>query len=145
MLWIPCLALLMVGATCARGEQGEQYRVQSTNKVPGADAKVEAKRTQGGNTMVEVDVDHLPPPNRVQEDLKRYVVWFVEPDGNVRKAGTLQYDARNRRGRMRATIPNERFEVRITAETGSEVTRPGDVEVARTQVSLVEPITIEEQ
>lgn len=126
---LPALALLL--AACG-GPQ--EYAITGTERAAGADGMVVVEEIEG-NRMVSVDLEHLPPPNRISESSTVYIVW-IKPDGAApTMAGRLEYDPEDRAGRMRATTPHINFTVMVTAEADAQAASPSDVVVARQQVS----------
>ena len=53
------------------------YALVGTARSIGTDGSVEVEEGEGGNYMVEVQVNHLPPPARLGEGLTTNVVWFI--------------------------------------------------------------------
>ena len=111
-----------------------EYAVTGTERAAGADGTVMVERIEGGNYLVTLDLEHLPPPDRLGSGLTTYVVWFVPENAQATMAGRLEYDADERTGQMRATTPLTNFDVTITAERADAVGSPGEVVVMRRRV-----------
>lgn len=99
------------------------YVVQGQQPFIGADATVEIDE-EGGAYVVEIEVRNLVPPARVAEGLTQYVVWFVPQGGTPVRAANLVYDEADREGTARATSPDARFTVIVTAEATGTPTVP---------------------
>jgi hypothetical protein len=112
-----------------------EYVTGGTDRAIGADATIEVEELEGGNFLVHVAVEHLPPPGRVGPGLTTYVVWFAVEGQPAQRAGNLDYDPDERRGAMQATSPNPGFEVIVSAERRPNPGSPGDKVVVRQAVS----------
>lgn len=123
---------MVFGLLFALGCGGAQHYVTTgTERSAGADANIVAEVIEGGNVMVTIEVEHLTPPERVTSGATAYVAWFTAPDAEPVKAGALGYDADDRVGRLRATNPNKRFVLTITAEANAAVVAPSEYIVIR--------------
>jgi hypothetical protein len=60
---------LMTG--CATKE-----KLTGSSLVPAAQGIVKADKAKGGNTDLEVKVEHLAPAERVRSGAKDYIVWI---------------------------------------------------------------------
>jgi hypothetical protein len=105
-----------------------------TDRVPGAEGRVQVETIEGGNNMVTISVQHLAPPERLNQSATRYVLWFRPAGGNWAMESNLQYDPEARTGRATATTPHPQFDVAITAEGSSAANQPGQLIVFRQQV-----------
>ena len=135
----PLTSLLLPAALALAGcGGGPTYEVGGTSQAAGTDAVITADEIDGGNVEVTVDILHLPPPGRMGRGLTTYVVWFTAPEAPAQKAGVLDYDADDRRGRLRATTPERRFELRVTAERNRNVRSPSETVAVRQTVNVDE-------
>ncbi|WP_437785601.1 hypothetical protein [Sorangium sp. So ce1097] len=125
------LGLLASLALAACGGPSGQT-VQGTQLVPGADAHITADvDSDAATTRVAVNVDHLPPPERIDAGSERFVVW-QRPSAATpwRRVGVLDYDAGNRNGRLtETTVPYSNFELLITVERHSSPQSPSSAVV----------------
>ncbi len=112
----------------------QSYELVGSHRAPGADVVLTVHEIEGANHMIEVEIDNLLPPSRVGEGLTTYVLWFVPQGRTPILAGALEYDAGARRAEGRATVPDHRFEVRVTAERSAQVVSPGEHIVASRHV-----------
>mgnify|MGYP006999943502 CR=1 FL=1 len=106
------------------------YALVGTARSIGTDGSVEVEEGEGGNYMVEVQVNHLPPPARLGEGLTTYVVWFIREGVAPTLAGSLNFNEEERNGRLIATTPYSQFRVRVTAEETRDVPSPSEYIVA---------------
>ena len=125
--------LLVFGAAC--GGPAE-YALAGTARAPGTDGLLTVETIEGGNKLATVELENLPPPDRLGDGMTTYVVWFQEQGSPPTKAGALGYDADDRTGRMTATTPTQSgFVFIITAEADPNAPSPSDVIVVRTEVN----------
>jgi len=126
--WLmPVFALSLFVSGC--GGPAEYVLIGSA-RAAGTDGTVQVEEIEGGNHMVTLTLDHLPPPARLADGMTSYVVWLTQDGQLPAKAGALDYDEDARTGHMIATTPLMRFTLRITAEENRDVTAPSDLTVA---------------
>lgn len=94
----------------------QTYEVMGTQRDPGAEGVVQVESIEGGNNLVTVSFRHLTPPERLGNNLRRFVLWFRNPQGQATMASNLAYDPDTRTARATATTPLTRFVVIVTAE-----------------------------
>ena len=87
---------------------------------------VTVEPAEGGQRLVTVSASELPPPSRLNPDLRTYVVWFALPEGERVRVGELVYEPEYREGRLHAATPLERFQLEITAERSGDAATPSD-------------------
>jgi hypothetical protein len=120
-------ALVMVlGCTPTR-----QYAIQGADRAAGSDAHVTIERQETGNWMVTFEVNNLLPPERLEEGLTTYSVWFQAGEGAPSRAGNLAYDADARTGTMAATTSHQAFQLIMTGESDPAAGSPSENVVFR--------------
>lgn len=102
--------------------------------MPGVDGFVRVEDGPATNRTITVQLDHLPPPARMEAGHAHYGVWFREADGQSIYAGHLAYDEGDRRGHLSATTPLHGFEVLITIERRPRPRGPSEHVVVRRRV-----------
>ena len=128
MARILTLTLLVLGLFACGGP--DEYVLTGTSRSNGTDGMMIVEDT-GGNQMVTVELEHLPPPNRISPQGRHYVVWIKPSSGIPQMAGQLDYDEDERVGRMTATSPHTRFELLVTVETSMNASSPSEIVVAK--------------
>ncbi len=113
-----------------------KYSVVGTPKASGADGTVEVEKLEGDNLMVTINLEHLPPPERIAEGKKNFVAWFQPNNGIPVRAGALAYDEDTRVGNLMATTTEKRFRLLVTAEEASNPTSPSDIIVTEQLVDF---------
>lgn len=113
-----CLAIFLFAA-CGP----TTYVVQGRNPFIGVDGTVKVEK-ENGSHVVFVELENLVPPNRVQQSLTQYVMWITNPGAQPSRVATLVFDEDDREGRARATAPDARFTVTVTAEGNNTPTAP---------------------
>jgi hypothetical protein len=131
LLIIPSLLILSSGIGCAGSSK---YEMTGSGKAPDADGRISVEKVEGGNSMVTLDLEHLAPPQRMENQATTYVVWFQKPGQPPSLVGHLSYDPGNRTGTMRATTTDRQFNVVVTAEPTEVVSTPSNIIVFQKQV-----------
>ena len=115
---------LVLGAGCAT-----PLKLSPTSRSPSTDAFLKVSADANDNSILTVEAQHLPPPERLGPGLKTYVVWVVSTDGAfVSNVGMLRVDDQQN-GSLTATTPLREFLVRITAEQGGTAIVPSQLVV----------------
>lgn len=126
------LALVMTLPACA-----SRYKVDTEAPAYAGQAKITVKVNKTNNREVDIRVDHLAPPARIDAAHRAYVVWFSVPGHGVTRAGVLDYDAKRRRGKLQATTPHPKFEVLLSLEGDPSAAQPSSQLVLRKVVARV--------
>jgi len=113
---------------------GSSYSVIGTPRAPDADGTVSVEGIEGGNRLVKIQLQHVPPPSRLGAGLTVYVVWFTASGQAPVKAGLLSFDEGARRGSLMATTPLRNFSLRITAERDASGASPGETTILERQI-----------
>ena len=87
--------------------------------------------------MLEVELRHLMPPERVKSGFTVFCLWFHPGNEPARLASIIEYDPDERTGVARATTPTHRFEVRVTAERNAEVVSPSEYVIVKKTIEHV--------
>jgi hypothetical protein len=124
------LVLALLGLALAACGGPTVYALVGTARSVGTDGTVEVEPTDGGNFMVTVSLNHLPPPDRLGDGMTTYVVWFIRDGVAPALAGALNFDPEERNGTMMATTPYSQFRIRVTAEETRDVASPSEIIVA---------------
>ncbi len=111
-----------------------EYAVVGSARAAGADGTVEVEEIEGGNNLVTLTLNHLPPPDRLGNGMTVYVLWVVGEGAAPTNAGRLEYDPDERTGKGVATTPLHAFEIKVTAEESVEVGSPSEIVVATQEV-----------
>ncbi len=105
-----------------------------TDRVAGADGELIIEDISGGNKLVTIELEHVPPPGRLGDGLTTYIMWFVPSGQAPAMASVLEFDEDDRIAIGTATTPAAEFEVLVTAEQDRTVAAPSDVVIARRSV-----------
>ncbi|MBO6935471.1 MAG: anti-sigma factor [Deltaproteobacteria bacterium] len=120
--------LLALGLFACGGPS--EYVLTGTARSAGTDGMMIVEDT-GGNHMVTVELEHLPPADRISQGGQHYVVWIKPKGGTPHVVGELDYDPDERIGRMTATTPTSEFELIISVERTMTVSHPSEVLVVK--------------
>ncbi|MCB9602679.1 MAG: hypothetical protein H6721_23440 [Sandaracinus sp.] len=135
MRLVLALALLVPLVGCGGPSE---YAVVGSPRAAGTDGLLQIEEIEGGNRMLTLVLDHLPPPARLGEGMTTYAAWVVPNGGSATKAGNLEYDEDARQGRLMATTPHARFTLKVTAESDAAAVTPSDVVVADREVGAAD-------
>ncbi len=128
-LWIGLVAAIAVGGCAATQNllaSGKTTPLQGSPDLPAAQGTLRTSTSKNGNTTIDVQVQHLALPNRVDPQATTYVVWIKGrgPDDRIQNLGALRVD-RNLSGTLDAITPLRSFDLTITPEPSQTVTEPG--------------------
>jgi len=117
------MAVLFAVAACGGPLK---YKVASSRLAPGADAEIVATINESqNNTNVELHVVNLPPPGRVNPNAKAYIAWARKGDSGVwSRLGTVKFDEVKRTGELIGTVPEQVFDIEVSAEADEGVASP---------------------
>ena len=131
------LACTLAGVTLIGCGGTQEFAVIGQHEAASADGTGRVEEAGGGNHLVTIHLENLPPPERLAPGSTAYVVWFVASNAAPVKAANLEYDPDTRVGDAMATTPLSSFEVRITAERSNSVASPSD------KIALTKRVTTE--
>lgn len=122
-----CLGLF-AATGCNRGQQkSPALQVQGTDNAMAAKGTITVERS-GTNYQVAVDLDHLPPPQRIQNS-EYYVLWLKpidQPDAPPIRAAVLDFDPAKQSATAKATTTYSPVEVVVTAEQSPNPEQPSE-------------------
>jgi hypothetical protein len=118
------LAVIFVASVLAVGCGTTKMSMDRSDNVLAAEGQVKVKE-KDGNRMLEVNVKHLAPPDRLQGDAKNYVVWVKPLDQAAApmNVGALAIND-DLEGSLKTVTPFEKFEVFVTPEPTAETVSP---------------------
>jgi len=115
-----------------------EYALVGSARAAGSDGTVTIDADEFGNFELEVEIEHLPPPQRLGDGLVAYVVWIIPAGHPAQRAGVLAYDEDDRSGHFRTHTNSSDFTLRITAERSPTATDPGEVTVTTRRIQAVD-------
>jgi hypothetical protein len=129
--------LIVTGLAAVSCAGPSQIRLTSSPDIPGAQSTAKVSTTDNGNTQIDLIVEHLASPERVDPGATIYVVWVR---GNTAEAqsqnlGALKVDD-NEKGSISATTPLRSFDLYITAEASQLSTAPKGKTLLYTTVAM---------
>lgn len=126
---IGALGLALAASACG----GASYNLAGTQQFISMDAEIEIARG-GGSYDTNLTLKFLPPPQRVREELRYYVVWFSPEGGTPQRVALVDYDEGDREGTAHATFPDATFNVLVTAESAANPATPSEHHVLEQRV-----------
>jgi len=132
-LRVGVLGLVLLGG-CAKS-----ISMANSSKVPGAQGKVEVKRTDNGNTQLHVDVAHLAKADQVDSRAVTYTVWVQALDHATppQSVGNMLVDD-DLHGHVNTVSPLAAFDLVITPEASQQAAAPTGEPVFTARVSTVD-------
>lgn len=103
-----------------------EYEAVSSPMAPGAEASIEAKVNEDQRqTLVDIEIEHLPPAASVDAESAHYVAWYRRDRGEQwsRLAG-LNYEESEREAKLRTSVPETEFDLWVTTERDLEAVSP---------------------
>lgn len=133
--WIATLCIAALSTVTACGADG-RFVMIGTARAPSTSGIVEVDDIDGGSTLVNVHLEYLHPPTRLEQGYTTYVVWFAGTGQAAILAGPLAYDVEARTGDFSGTSPMQKFVVKITAERAATPSRPSEYVIATQTVAV---------
>ncbi|HYP09776.1 MAG TPA: hypothetical protein VER03_26365 [Bryobacteraceae bacterium] len=129
-----CMATLAFGLLLlSSAATAKKYPLTADKSVPAARGQVDVGRDKNGNTKVEIEVEHLAPPENLTPPRTAYVVWFQERGAEPLNQGTLKPN-KNLKATFKSVTPLKTFDVIVTAESDPNSKTAGGSEVLRASV-----------
>lgn len=127
---IPVL-LLALASACGGSTH---VPLETTARAPAALGTLSIKQGANENTVGELRVEHLAPPQQLRSDLSVYVTW-VRPVGAAewQNVGQLLV-GESREGRLQVRVPYDQFELSVSAEGTGDVSQPSEFVVLQGMV-----------
>lgn len=120
----------------SRSTQAVDYRHRGSTKVDikGTDLSSEAKgdaKVEGrpGGVKIDLNLDHLRPPNSFGLAYLTYVLWAITPEGRAHNLGELI--VKDGKTSLHTTTDLQAFALIVTAEPYFAVTEPDDLVIAQ--------------
>lgn len=74
--------------------------------------------------LVSVTLPDLRPPSEIKDEASTYVAWVRDEQGQIRRAGVVDYDPGTRRGSVSMLSSTDRLTLLVTAEPSANATAP---------------------
>ncbi|MBW4057205.1 MAG: hypothetical protein HIU83_17835 [Proteobacteria bacterium] len=107
--------------------------IPSSSVVPAASGITKLTTDANNNTIVELKVQHLAPPQNLDPPKSVYVVWVETSDNQKFNLGQLKLD-KNLNGELTGTTPFKEFRLIVTAEDFAAITQPSTSVILTTEV-----------
>ena len=121
--FISLLAFVVV-ASCT---PPADYALVGSAYVPAVHGDIDLERIDKNQMLVNITLDHLPPPDRIEAGLTHFIVWFTVPGELPALQQALDYDTEAQVGRASIPTSLREFELQITAENSETPARPSGV------------------
>lgn len=125
---------VLAGALGACAPAARTYPLLLRPEAPRVVGSLSVERIESGQHLLVLQLERLPPPERIAPGLREFVVWLEDPRGHRRKVGTLRYDRTHHSGNLLATTDLSAFTVRVTGERDAASAEPAGVLLAERRV-----------
>lgn len=127
-----CTVLLLLVIGC-----NTKVEFPVSEVVPSAEATAVISNDDNGNYMIEVNIDHLSPPERLTPKRKYYVLWAETSKGSV-NLGQIKVKestfSSNQYGEIKASTPLKPTRLVISAENQLDQNSPSTFTVLETLI-----------
>jgi hypothetical protein len=118
------LSIAFLFTSCAR-----KVTFQTSNVVPAAEGTVKVKKDNNNNHKIEISIQNLAEPNRLQVPKSTYVVWMDTDNSGVKNIGQINTSTGFLSSRLKASFETvssfKPTRVFITAEDDGNIQIPG--------------------
>ena len=128
VLPVVILFMLTTGTSIAK-----KYPLAADKSVPATRGQVDVGRDKNGNTKVELEVEHLAPPENLTPPRTAYVVWFQERGAEPLNQGSLRPN-KDLKAKFRTVTALKTFDIFVSAESDPTAKSPSGTEVLRATV-----------
>ena len=129
-----CLVVCATAVSTVGCNPAADYALVGSAYVPAAHGDITLEKIDKQNILVNVVMDHLPPPEQIEVGLTHYIVWFTAVGELPARQEALDYDPETRIGRSSIPTSMLDFDVQITAEQGDTPLQPSDLLVASQKI-----------
>ena len=123
---------ILIFSSCAR-----KINFAISDVVPAANGMVKLKKDKNNNYLINLQIEHLANPERLQPSKKYYVVWMETEDHGTKNIGRLKSSSGLLSGTLKASLKTVTSytpaSIFITAENNPDVQYPGTQVILRTQ------------
>lgn len=102
--------------TFAIAASGDEFLMRAGESDPAAVGKIHAYKERSGNLAIELDAQHLPPPDQLKPPKAWYIVWIQRPGAPPEALGQLQLDNPDMSASFKTSLPYHNFDIFVTAE-----------------------------
>lgn len=106
------------------------YALVGSAYVPATQGDIEIEKLDKDQILINITLDHLPPPEAVEPGLTHYIVWFTSVGALPVRQQALEYDPETEVGRASIPTSLREFELQVTAEGKEAPSRPSGLLVA---------------
>lgn len=109
----------LLAAGCASYELGFAL----SPELPAANPKARIRQDANENQLVEIEIEHMAPPEHLSPPRSVYVVWAEGDEGRLLPLGQLRV-REDREGHFEGVTALERFRILISAEIDPQAAQP---------------------
>lgn len=120
------IAASMVAGMLAACGGPLKYEAISSPRAPGADASITADVRKGEHqTELTLEIENLPPADRVDPGSQHYVAWYRrDTEQTWKRIAGLDYEVDSREARLQSAVPETAFDLWVTTEKELDAVSP---------------------
>lgn len=130
--WLLIISSLLFFTACSK-----KLHFATSTVVPAADGTVKYKKDNNGNYAIDVKIEHLADPKKLDPPKNTYILWMQTDQNGAQNLGQISSSSGWFSSKLKASLhavtpykPNGFF---ITAEDNATATYPGQEVVLKTQ------------
>jgi hypothetical protein len=122
--WVMAAGILVLAA-CSTSSGGAKVDMKTSDLDPAATGEIKYSVGTNQNMKVELQVRHMPEPQRIDPAAQSYVVWLQPKGENTQpqNAGVLRPD-KDENAHLQTVTPYHEFNIFVTPEPSSTVQSP---------------------
>lgn len=126
-----CFCLLVFGLLCSAA--AKDIPLIADPSVPAAGGRVSVNKHNNGNVRIKLQVEHMAKPGALTPARQNYVVWMQARAQEPQNQGMPRVDDKLK-GTFETTMPNQYFEVFVTAEDNPAAQTPSGPKLLHAEV-----------
>jgi hypothetical protein len=112
----------------------DEFKLRSSEQNPAATAVAHVNTDRNGNLEVNLVVEHIAPPDRLNPPHSNYVVWLQAPNKQPEMLGLMRVNTDDMAASLKTKTPYHSFDLFVTAEDNNHPDSPTGPEVLRGSV-----------
>jgi hypothetical protein len=122
------IAALLVLVSVA---MADEFKLRNSELNPAATAVAHVNTDRNGNLEVNLQVEHIAPPDRLNPAHSVYVVWMQAPNKQPEMLGLMRVNTDDMAASLKTKVPYHSFDIFVTAEDNNHPDSPSGPEVLR--------------
>lgn len=111
---------------------GSLVKFPVSSIAPAAEGTVKINTDKNNNYLIQLSINHLANPERLNPPKNHYVVWMDTQSGTTVNLGMLSSNKKNKAS-FKTVSSSKPYQIFITAEDNGDFNAPGNQEIFRTE------------